>query len=91
VRVSFLQDDTEVSDGATDGVLIPASAIRELDEGSIVFVLVGDHVRERRVTPGGEIGDRRLVEQGLTAGERVVRDPPLALADGMRVSPRGGA
>jgi RND family efflux transporter MFP subunit len=89
VRVSFLQDDTEVSDDATDGVLIPASAIREHDGGGIVFVLDGDHVRERKVIPGDEIGDRRLVEQGLAAGERVVRDPPLALADGMRVSPQG--
>ncbi|HSO84416.1 efflux RND transporter periplasmic adaptor subunit [Thiocapsa sp.] len=89
VRVSFLQDDTRVSDGTTAGVLIPASAIREHGDGSIVFVLDGDHVRERQVTAGDEIGDRRLVEQGLAAGERVVRDPPLALADGMRVSPRG--
>jgi RND family efflux transporter MFP subunit len=90
VRVSFLQDDTEVSDGATDGVLIPASAIRSLDEGSVVFVLDGDYARERQVTPGEEVGDRRRVEQGLIAGERVVRDPPLALTDGMRVSPTGG-
>lgn len=89
VRVSFLQDDTEASDGATDGVLIPASAIREHDGGDLVFVLEGDHVRERQVTVGEEIGDRRLIERGLTAGERVVRDPPPALADGMRVSPRG--
>jgi RND family efflux transporter MFP subunit len=89
VRVSFLQDDTEASDGATDGVLIPASAIREHDGGGLVFVLEGDHVRERQVTVGEEIGDRRLIERGLTAGERVVRDPPPALADGMRVSPRG--
>lgn len=89
VRVSFLQGDTEVSDGATDGVLIPAGAIREHGEGGLVFVLDGDHVRERQVAVGEEIGDRRLIAQGLTAGERVVRDPPLALADGMRVSPRG--
>ncbi|WP_373510558.1 efflux RND transporter periplasmic adaptor subunit [Thiocapsa sp.] len=89
VRVSFLQDDTEASDGATDGVLIPANAIRENDKGALVFVLDGDHVRERQVTVGEEIGDRRLIEQGLTAGERVVRDPPLALSEGMRVSPRG--
>lgn len=89
VRVSFLQDDTEASDGATDGVLIPASAVREHDGGDLVFVLEGDHVRERQVTVGEEIGDRRLIERGLTAGERVVRDPPPALADGMRVSPRG--
>ena len=91
VRVSFLRDDTRVSDGATDGVMIPASAIREHGDGSIVFVLDGDHVRERQVIPDEEIGDRRLVEQGLAADERVVRDPPLALADGMRVSPSGGA
>jgi RND family efflux transporter MFP subunit len=90
VRVSFLQDVTGDMAGVPEGVLVPASAIRESGDGSVVFVLDGDQVRERRVTPAGAIGDRRVVEQGLTAGERVVRDPPLNLADGMRVAPRGG-
>ncbi|RKT45819.1 efflux RND transporter periplasmic adaptor subunit [Thiocapsa rosea] len=91
VRVSFLQDHAEALDATTDGVLIPASAIRGHDEDSIVFVLDGDHVRERPVTPGSEVGDRRLIEQGLIAGEQVVRDPPLELADGMRISAKGGS
>jgi RND family efflux transporter MFP subunit len=90
VRVSFLQDVTGDMAGVPEGVLVPASAIRESGDGSVVFVLDGDQVRERRVTPAGAIGDRRVVEQGLTAGERGVRDPPLNLADGMRVAPRGG-
>ena len=90
VRVSFLDQDEDDPRALRNGVLVPATALRERGGGSVVFVLDGDHVRERRVTPREEIGDRRLVEEGLIAGERVVRDPPLGLSDGMRVTPRGG-
>jgi RND family efflux transporter MFP subunit len=88
VRVAFLDEVTDQGVETADAVLIPNSAIRERAEGSVVFVLDGDHVRERRVTPAGTVGDRRIVAQGLSAGEQVVRDPPLELADGARVAPR---
>lgn len=90
VRVSFLEAPDEASTASTEGVLVPASAIRERDAVSVVFVLDGDHVRERRVSTAGAVGDRRVVADGLAVGERVVRDPPGELADGMRVAPRGG-
>ena len=88
VRVSFLDEVADQGVETADAVLIPANAIREGAEGSVVFVLEGDHVRERRVTPAGTVGDRRIVAQGLSAGEQVVRDPPLELADGAKVAPR---
>jgi RND family efflux transporter MFP subunit len=91
VRVSFMQDVDDSTAHASDGVLVPTSAIRERGAEHIVFVLDGDHVSEQQVIAGNAIGDRRLVEQGLAAGERVVRDPPHELTDGMRVSPRDGA
>jgi RND family efflux transporter MFP subunit len=91
VRVSFLDEAPESPGEVGEGVLVPASAIRDGADGSVVFVLDGTHVRERRVTAGDKVGDRRLVEDGLLAGERVVRDPPLDLTDGMRVAPREGA
>jgi RND family efflux transporter MFP subunit len=91
VRVSFLDEVPESTGELGEGVLVPASAIRDGADGSVVFVLDGTHVRERRVTAGDKVGDRRLVEDGLLAGERVVRDPPLDLTDGMRVAPREGA
>jgi RND family efflux transporter MFP subunit len=91
VRVSFMEEPTDTPAEIRDGVLVPATAVREIPDGSVVFVLDGDHVRERRVISGAEIGERRLVEDGLQAGERVVRDPPSGLTDGMRVAPREGA
>ncbi|NCA69539.1 MAG: efflux RND transporter periplasmic adaptor subunit [Sphingobacteriia bacterium] len=90
VRVSFMGDAASTLTGAVDGVLVPASAIRERGAGNVVFVLEQDLVRERRVDLAGAIGDRQLVESGLAVGERVVRDPPPELADGMRVIPRDG-
>lgn len=88
VRVSFLDEVADQGVQTADAVLVPNSAIRERAEGSVVFVLDGDHVRERRVTPAGTVGDRRIVAQGLSAGEQVVRDPPLELTDGDKVAPR---
>jgi RND family efflux transporter MFP subunit len=91
VRVSFMEEPADTPAEIRDGVLVPATAVREIPDGSVVFVLDGVHVRERRVTSGAEIGERRLLEDGLQAGERVVRDPPSGLTDGMRVAPREGA
>jgi RND family efflux transporter MFP subunit len=91
VRVSFMESPGESADTALTGVLIPSNAVRETDHGTVVFVIEGNHVRERAVTAGTELGDRRRIEDGLLAGERVVRDPPLDLSDGMRVAPQNGA
>lgn len=98
VRVSFMDAGTELAaelpGPAQAGVLVPASAIRASQEGSLVFVLDGHHVRARRVIlgdqMGDQVGDQRLIESGLVVGEQVVRDPPAELTDGMRVSLRDG-
>ncbi len=91
VRVSFLQDRSDQVAESTPGVLVPATAVQERDGVSFVYVLDGDYARARSITPGKEIGDHRLVEQGLAAGERVVLAPPAGLTDGARVTTRSDA
>jgi RND family efflux transporter MFP subunit len=90
VRVSFLGEVGGGAGQAAAGVLVPPNAIVERDDDRLVFVLDGDQVRERRITLGDTVGERRLVTEGLTAGERVVREPPPGLKDGERVVARRG-
>ncbi len=67
--------DTAAAEAA---VAVPAAALVELDEGGTarpaVFVPArGEHAFARRwVRPGREVGDRRVILEGLKAGERVV-------------------
>jgi RND family efflux transporter MFP subunit len=86
VRVSFLESPSKEQE--LKGVLVPGTAVVERDGKPAVFVVDGDRARRRAVTLGQSLGERRLVEQGLKLGERVVRDPPSGLSDGMRVAAR---
>jgi RND family efflux transporter MFP subunit len=88
VRVSFLESRPSKEKDALTGVLVPGSAVVERDGKPAVFVVEGDRARRRAVTLGQSLGDRRLVQEGLRPGERVVRDPPSGLADGMRIAAR---
>jgi RND family efflux transporter MFP subunit len=88
VRVSFLESEFRKQKDALKGVLVPGTAIVERDGEPAVFVVDGGRAQRRAVTLGQNMGDRRLVEDGLRPGERVVRDPPSGLADGMRIAAR---
>jgi HlyD family secretion protein len=93
VRVSFLEPGSDhppsASSGAPaiEGVLVPASAVVDsgLPGGKRVFVIEGERVRSRTVTPGKAYGDL-LAVTGLQAGAQVVRTPPAGMQDGSRVS-----
>ncbi|MCC6207911.1 MAG: efflux RND transporter periplasmic adaptor subunit [Gammaproteobacteria bacterium] len=88
VRVSFLQEGG--ADAAPDGVLVPAASIARRDGASVVFMLEGERVRQRAITPGQAYGDLVLVGEGLAADLTLVRDPPASLADGVRVEVGSG-
>lgn len=93
VRVSFLEETAAPGSAAgkaappPKGVLVPASAIVQRDNKSVVFAIEGDRVREQEVTAGPTFGDLRLVE-GIGAGTRVVRTPPAEMQDHARVAVR---
>ncbi|MBK1701982.1 efflux RND transporter periplasmic adaptor subunit [Thiococcus pfennigii] len=91
VRVSFLEAPQAEGKRQANGVLVPATAVRARDGASVVYVVDGERARERSVTPGAELGEQRLIEAGLTPGERIVRTPPADLTDGARIAPRPGA
>ena len=72
-----------------DVLLVPQRAITEL-QGTQQLAVVGegDVVEVRTVELGDRLGQRRIVQQGLAAGDRVVVEGLQKLQDGMVVSVR---
>ena len=68
-------------------VLVPAQAVQTGQTGTFVFTIddSGKAVM-RPVTAGRSVGDRTVIEQGLSAGERVVTDGMAKLAPGSKVA-----
>jgi RND family efflux transporter MFP subunit len=87
VRVSFLEQAPKAADRAPpQGVLVPATAIVPRDGHSVVFVLDGERVRQRKVMPASQTyGDLRLLPAAVKPGENVVVSPPANLHDGSDV------
>jgi RND family efflux transporter MFP subunit len=85
-RVSFLEEKAKAGAAPPQGVLVPATAIVQRDGHSVVFVLDGEQVHQRTVTPATQTyGDLRLLPTAVSAGESVVVSPPPALKDGSDV------
>jgi membrane fusion protein, multidrug efflux system len=70
----------------TPGVLVPAAAVQTSAGTSRVYVVNGDHVEERIVTTGEQIGDQIEITKGLKAGERVATKNVAQLVDGSKIS-----
>jgi len=72
---------------ALDATSIPRRAVMSGAQGSFVWVVgKGDAVELRPVRLAGESGDRALIADGLTAGERVVTEGVLKVRPGAKVS-----
>jgi RND family efflux transporter MFP subunit len=68
-------------------LLVPAAAIIEEQGGSSVFVVTPDGTIESRAVHAGAVYDQmRVIESGLTAGERIAIDNLGKLRGGMKVS-----
>jgi len=71
-------------------VMIDKDAIVRVDGVQGAFVLERDVVSFRELDLGEDSGRRRVVNGGVTVGERVVLNPPARLADGDRVQANTG-
>lgn len=87
VRVSFLeqkQDSQQVQ--APQGALVPTAAIAQRDGHGVVFIVRGDSVQKRNVSPAAsKMGDDTLLPSGVDVGDTVVVSPPTQLKDGDRI------
>ncbi|MGZ5240172.1 MAG: efflux RND transporter periplasmic adaptor subunit [Caldimonas sp.] len=88
VRVAFLAAKAPAATQAgPKGVLVPPTAIAQRDGKNVVFVVDGGKAVQRTVAPAAQdVGALKLLPEAVTAGERVVVSPPLALHDGASVT-----
>ncbi|MDO8835606.1 MAG: efflux RND transporter periplasmic adaptor subunit, partial [Vicinamibacterales bacterium] len=75
----------------TPSLMVPSAAVQSSGGFSQVFVVRGDRVRQRMITPGAVVGDRTEVINGVAAGESVAIGALAGLTDGLRVSVAGAA
>jgi len=75
----------------SDVVLVPTVAVQPGQNGSNVFVVKPDQTIDvRQVQLAGIVGDRAGIVSGLEAGDKVVTEGQLSLANGMKVTVRDG-
>jgi len=85
-RVSFLEEKQGASAPLPQGVLVPATAVAQRDGRSVVFVVDGEAVRQRTVSPAAQAyGEFRLLPAAVKPGDSVVVSPPAELHDGSAV------
>ncbi len=70
---------------STPALLVPATAVETIAGTSRVYVVNGNKVEERIVTPGEAIGTQIEITSGLSQGESVAADPKGHLTDGVAV------
>lgn len=84
--VSFLEQAREPEDGEAPSLRIPAEALAERDGATVAFTIDSEgRVQQQALELGDTIGAQREIHSGLSAGDRVVLDPPAGLTDGDRV------
>lgn len=70
----------------TPGVLVPAAAVVTTSGTSRVFVVVDDHVEERIVTIGQQVGERVEATSGVTSTDVVAVTNVAKLSDGVEIA-----
>ncbi|MCI0344553.1 MAG: efflux RND transporter periplasmic adaptor subunit, partial [Chloroflexi bacterium] len=74
--------------GAASGTVVPVAALVEADGPEAAVYVIDEHAgvaRRRPIEVGPIIGERVVVRDGLTAGERVVTDGAAWLTEGAPV------
>jgi multidrug efflux system membrane fusion protein len=77
--------------GTHPGLVVPAHAVVDRQDGPVVYVITDGSAHARRVTLAPDSGaPTREVKTGLKPGERVATEGAYELSDGARVT-LGGA
>lgn len=85
-RVSFLSrplDEKQLAEAAKS--VVPGAALVDHAGGKAVYVVEEGHVRLVPVTLGASFGSGFELKSGPAPGTKLVKDPPIDLADGQQV------
>lgn len=75
-----------------DAVVIPSRAVLDLQGIKIVYVVGADNkAQNRRVTIGATVGSEAVVDEGVSAGEKVIVDGLVRVRPDMVVAPHDAA
>ncbi len=87
-KVAFLSRQIRPGEEAPRMVINPA-AVRDRKGRKVVFLIKEDRVVEKEIKTGEVLGDMVEVPDGLTAGDRLVINPPDTLKDRDRIALAG--
>jgi RND family efflux transporter MFP subunit len=82
-KVAFRGADAKAPAGR--GIGVPREAVQTVDGREIIFIVQNGRIERRAVTTAGTRDDQTIVSAGVSAGERVVLNPPANIADGTKV------
>lgn len=74
-----------VFDDASSGIVIPASVVRTDMDGRYVWTVRDGKVRKVHIAAGGFSGEGIVVEEGLSAGDKVIIEGGQKVSGGMSV------
>lgn len=66
-------------------LLVPLASLVDYEDGKVVYVVKDGVAQRRSVQPGAVIGDRVVIESGLSGGDRVIVRGQDQVADGQPV------
>lgn len=85
-KVTFLSKQSEAASVETESILsVPLSAIVSRDGQQVVFVVKDGKAQQQSVTVGKSLGTMVEIQQGLSAGEKVIVKVDERIKDGMKV------
>ncbi len=82
VKVAFRETGASAADRA---VVIPKSSLRSQNDRDVVFVVQNGRAERRAVKVNHAQGDDAVLGSGVSAGEKVIVNPPPQLTDGAKV------
>lgn len=89
VKVAFQEAGAPAASNSA-GVVIPQSAVSDVDGRQYVLLVADQKVERRAIATAGERGKDIIVTSGLSAGEKVIINPPAGLESGDRVRETNG-
>ena len=84
VKVAF-RETADAPKAVTRAVIVPKSALQNLDGQDMIFTVEKGRAQRRQVTVSEAQGDDAVLSAGVVAGEKVIVEAPAGLKDGVAV------